>query len=63
MMILETGGAVSALDALVNAHMPTTSMGERLSGFVHVFHLQILTTITFIIACGLHHVMYVVDEA
>lgn len=63
MMILETGRAVFALDALVNEHMPTTSMGERLTGFVHIFHLQTLTTITFIIACGLHHVNYVVDEA
>lgn len=46
-MFSGSGRAVSPPDALVKAHILT--MGERLTGFVHVLHLQILTAIAFII--------------
>lgn len=57
MMSSETGRAVSPLDALVDAHILTMSMGERLSGLVHVIHPQVLTAIPFVVTLWSPHVM------
>lgn len=48
-MSLETGRALSPLEALVDAHILTVSMGERLTGSVHIIHPQVLTAILFVV--------------